>query len=133
MRRNDGHGFTLIELLLVIAIIGILASIVFVGLTSARERANRASALSSMSSIMRELATCEIDDGGTDGFVVDTVICTNGSGVVIAGHDAVWPNIDRTGWAIAAAQADYIDSNYTYIATKDGQTITCNFSSQACL
>jgi len=43
-----GGGFTLIELLIVIAIIGILASIVLVSLSSGREKAKIASAQSSV-------------------------------------------------------------------------------------
>jgi general secretion pathway protein G len=57
-------GFTLIELLLVMAIIGILAGTVLVGVSGQREKARAARALESMNSITPYAVQCYLTNTG---------------------------------------------------------------------
>ena len=59
-------GFTLIELLIVIAIIGILASIILVSLNTARGRAYVASFKSTSNNMRPAIATYCVDGTGAD-------------------------------------------------------------------
>ncbi len=63
LRIKNSSGFTLIEILVVIAIIGILASIAAVMFGAARDKARTASAMASMKSMITEAALHQDSDG----------------------------------------------------------------------
>lgn len=101
--KNKQKGFTLIELLIVIAIIGILSSIVLVSLNVARERATNESAFAMIRSAAVSLTECLFHEdpvrvswpGNTSHAVCVTIADSN----VAAGGAGLWPDMGTNGWA----------------------------------
>ena len=111
MKKINKKGFTLIELLLVIAIIGILAAVLFVSLGSQRDRARETAFKESMRSLVPAATICRDQGATVTGGVTGTaLVCAggptsptinmcNGSGTPISYTVA---DGDTDGWAIDA-------------------------------
>ncbi len=109
-------GFTLIEMLLVIAIIGILAGTILVGVSGQREKARSATALESLNSVLPYAIECYIK--GTN----MTSPTAPGGAILCGGID--YPVLE-TGCAYVVADPDTTND----IKVKCGSiNITCSIS-----
>ncbi len=112
-------GFTLIELLIVIAIIGILASLILTNLTAVRERARDARRKSDLSSLQQSLRLYYNDASQFP--TSDTSYRIVGCGTIAAPSTCSW------GGTFSTSTNTYMNSLPTDPASSTGNTISYQY------
>lgn len=117
---KDKKGFTLVELLIVIAIIGILASVVLASLGNQRRRAHQARAIETVRSALPLVVNCMLS-GGT---VVNPPVL---GGLICSTSTDTWPPY------LAGSCVFGGDNTKATIRNCIGsETVTCYFDTGAC-
>jgi len=119
--KNNTSGFTLIELLVVLAIIAMLASVIFASMGTAQKKSRDTRRMEDVSSIVKALELYQV---GRSRFPKSV------STIVLDGTDAVSLTIIGDG-AIASMPLDPIHPDYTY--RYNTNSLATNFTITFCL
>jgi prepilin-type N-terminal cleavage/methylation domain-containing protein len=115
------RGFTLIELLIVIAILGILGSVVFVSVAHSKEKANTAVAKATARDLMNNLSSCEGVLAPNDPSLGGGSICASDPENPEASIPT-WPTLEKTGYVYSVvADDDTKDKTFSFSLEKENR------------
>ncbi|MFH0929655.1 MAG: type II secretion system protein [Candidatus Moraniibacteriota bacterium] len=126
MKNNNKTGFTLIEVMVAIAIIGILAAVVTVSMSSYGKKARASKAMAQASSAIPSMVSCA-GNIGNSAVRFSGYICGSSN----QGYGS-WP-VFPSGYSVNAS--DWTSSSNWYFrvySSADSQTICCNSAMNSC-
>lgn len=127
MKKNK-TGFTLIELLVTVAIIGILAAVVLVSMSSYAKKARSAKALAQLSSAVPGMVSCWGNGGTVSSPSGGSDICNLNSSY------GQWPQTagDLGSYSYGGAMTSRTDWYVMLTNGTDNQRICCNSAMNSC-
>lgn len=127
-KRFFGTGFTLIEIMVAIGIVGILAAVVLVSMTSYRAKARSAKALAQLSSAVPGMVSCWGNSGTVNAPSSGGNICS------LAASYGQWPQTagDLSSYSYAGSVSSKTSWYVMLTSGTDDRRICCNSTMNNC-